>query len=66
MKELLITLTIALCLLIPAMLMSSWILMLCLGALAHIFGWANLAIGFWPAVVVNIILGIIFGSVSYE
>jgi hypothetical protein len=47
--------------LVPALLCGGWIIMLCLGALAHIFGVAGLAIAFWPSVLVSVILGVLFG-----
>jgi len=45
---------------LPLFLLGGWIVMLCLGALAHIFGIWNLAIGFWPSLLVGIILSILF------
>lgn len=44
----------------PFVLLGGWIVMLCLGALASIFGVAALAIGFWQSVLVSIILSILF------
>lgn len=44
----------------PFVLLGGWIVMLCLGALAHIFGVAALSIGFWQSCLVALILEIIF------
>lgn len=45
---------------LPFVLFGGWIVMLCLGALASIFGVAALAIGFWQSVLVSVILSILF------
>lgn len=58
MRLLVILLVIAL-LLGPCVLLGGWITMLCLGALAHIFGQAWLAIAFWPSILVDIILSVL-------
>lgn len=44
----------------PFILFGGWIVMLCLGILAHIFVASWLAIGFEQAVVVSVILSILF------
>lgn len=44
----------------PFVLFGGWVVMLCLGALAHIFGVAALAISYWASVLVSIILSILF------
>jgi hypothetical protein len=54
-------LAVTILLLAPFLLLSGWIVMLCLGALAHIFGVAALAIGFWQSTLVSVILAILFG-----
>jgi hypothetical protein len=56
----LITLIVAGLIIIPFVLLGGWIVMLCLGALAHIFGWTALAIGFWQSTLVAVILEILF------
>ena len=48
----------------PAILFGGWITMLCLGALAHIFSVPTLAIAYWPSVLVDVILFLLFGSVG--
>jgi len=48
--------------LVPIFLLNGWIVMLCLGALSHIFGFTAIAIGFWPSVVVGIIIFILIGK----
>lgn len=45
--------------------LGGWVTMLCLGALAHIFGLHFLAIGFWPSCLVSFILGLLFRGGSY-
>lgn len=45
---------------LPLILFGGWVVMLCLGVLAHIFGVAALAIGFWQSVLVSLILNILF------
>lgn len=44
----------------PFILLGGWIVMLCLGALAHIFVVPALAIGFWQSTLVSVILAILF------
>lgn len=42
-----------------AILLQAWVLMLLLGAIAHIFDWPNLLLGFWQTVPIVLILGLI-------
>lgn len=57
----LITVLVAAAILAPFVLLGGWVTMLCFGALAHIFGAAALSIGFWPAVLVSLILTLLLG-----
>jgi hypothetical protein len=53
-------LVVAAIIIAPFVLLGGWIVMLCLGALAHIFAVATLAIGFWQSCLVALILEILF------
>lgn len=55
-----LALIIAAVIIAPFVLLGGWIVMLCLGALAHIFVVPALAIGFWQSVLVSVILSILF------
>jgi len=59
--RLLIYLSLAALILAPIVLISGWIVMICLGALAHIFGAPALAIGYGPSCLVSLILAILVG-----
>jgi hypothetical protein len=47
---------------LPIVLFGGWIVMLCLGALAHIFGPAAtfLAVGYWQSCLVALIFAVLF------
>lgn len=57
-----VSLALAALIIAPFVLFAGWIVMLCLGALASIFGPAAafLAIGYWESVLVALILAILF------
>jgi len=56
----LIGLIVAAIIIAPFVLLSGWIVMLCLGALAHIFVLPWLAIGFGPSCLVALIFAVLF------
>jgi hypothetical protein len=56
----LIGLVVAALIVAPFVLLGGWIVMLCLGALAHIFGIVALSVGFWQSCLVSLILAILF------
>lgn len=66
MLNVIVVVAIALAILAPAVLLSGWVVMLCLGALSHIFVVPTLAIGFWPAVLVSFIISLLFGGVARD
>jgi hypothetical protein len=53
-------LAVAAVIILPFVLLGGWVVMLCLGALAHIFGAVALSIGFWQSCLVALILEILF------
>jgi len=55
---------LAIALVIGVFSLTPWILMLVLGALAHMFAAPTLAVGFWACVLIAILLSIIGGFFS--
>lgn len=48
--------------LVIGMLLSGWLFMLMLGALASLFAAENLAIGFWPSLGLGVLMNLVFGG----